>query len=278
MQFLMIVNDSAIARYVSRNGVDRLFVDLEVIGKAERQAGMNTWKSGQTIADVARLREAAPDAHLLVRINPPYEGTRDEVKAVIARGADSIMLPMFRSAEDVARLADMVAGHAEVVPLVETRAALDDVPRMAAMGAAGRVHIGLNDLHLDMGLRFMFQPISEGLLEDACAALRAHSLPFGIGGLARAHEGHISPDVLLGEHVRLGSDAAILSRTFHRGAASVEEIQSQMDFAAEVAELRRIWAGFRATSAEELQANRVLVKHKIDTLEQTMPPRTGATR
>ena len=33
MKFLMIVEQPDIAHYVSKNGVDRLFVDLEHIGK-----------------------------------------------------------------------------------------------------------------------------------------------------------------------------------------------------------------------------------------------------
>ena len=45
MQFLMIVNDSEIAQFVTKNGVNRLFVDLEYMGKDVRQKGLDTWKS-----------------------------------------------------------------------------------------------------------------------------------------------------------------------------------------------------------------------------------------
>lgn len=264
MQFLMIVNDADIARFVTANGVDRLFVDLEYMGKDVRQKGLDTWKSRQTPQDVSRLRAAAPDAHLLVRVNPPHDGSAAEVEDVVARGADSVMLPMFRGADDLARFMDQLDGRAEAVPLVETRSALDALPEIAARLPLTRLHIGLNDLHLDMGLTFMFQPIADGLLEDGCAALREAGIAFGIGGLARAREGIVSPEYLLGEHVRLGSDAAILSRTFHRGSETLEALQAEMDFAAEVAALRAIHADFLTAGATALERNRALTRDRIN--------------
>ena len=88
MQFLMIVDDPDIASYVSKNGVNRLFVDLETIGKNVRQRNMNTWKSAQTFNDVSKIRLAVPEGHVLVRINPLHEGTKAELDEVIGRGAE----------------------------------------------------------------------------------------------------------------------------------------------------------------------------------------------
>ncbi|WGV15406.1 aldolase/citrate lyase family protein [Fuscovulum ytuae] len=264
MQFLMIVNDSEIARFVAQNGVDRLFVDLEWMGKDSRQKGLDTWKSRQTPADVSRLREAVPDAHLLVRVNPPHDGTAAEVDDALARGADSVMLPMIRTVDEVAHFVDCLAGRAEAVPLIETKSALDAIPNMVERVPLTRIHIGLNDLHLDMKLSFMFQPIANGQLEVACAAMRAAGVSFGIGGVARAREGIVSPEILLGEHVRLGSDAAILSRTFHRGTATLDELMQIMDFRAEVDALRTIYEGFQRADPMTLEANRVLARDRIN--------------
>lgn len=264
MQFLMIVNDTEIARFVSRNGVDRLFVDLEWMGKDIRQKGLDTWKSRQTPNDVSRLREAVPEAHLLVRVNPPYEGTAREVEDAVARGADSVMLPMIQTVEEVARFVDCLDGRAEAVPLIETEASLRAIPQMLDRVPLTRLHIGLNDLHLDMKMSFMFQPIADGCLEEACGAMRTAAVGFGIGGIARAREGIVSPEFLLGEHVRLGSDAAILSRTFHRGAQSLQELQEIMDFGAEVAVLRAIYDEFKTASEVKLEQNRVLTRDRIN--------------
>ena len=89
MTFLMIVNDPAIARFAHASGVARLFVDLEYMGKDIRQKGLDTWKSRQTAQDVTRIREAVPEGHLLVRINPLHDGTAAELDDVLARGTDS---------------------------------------------------------------------------------------------------------------------------------------------------------------------------------------------
>lgn len=264
MQFFMIVNDAEIARFVAAQGVDRLFVDLEWMGKDKRQKGLDTWKSRQTPADVSRLREAVPEAHLLVRVNPPHEGTAAEVDDAVARGADSIMLPMIQTLAEVDHFVDCVAGRAEALPLIETKASLDLIPAMLERVALTRIHIGLNDLHLDMKLSFMFQPIADGILEEACAAMRTAGVVFGIGGIARAGEGIVSPEYLLGEHVRLGSDAAILSRTFHRGAQTIRELQGVMDFAAEVSALRAIHSGFKAANVDALERNRVLTRDRVN--------------
>jgi 2-keto-3-deoxy-L-rhamnonate aldolase RhmA len=264
MQFFMIVNDAEIARFVAAQGVDRLFVDLEWMGKDKRQKGLDTWKSRQTPADVSRLREAVPEAHLLVRVNPPHEGTAAEVDDAVARGADSIMLPMIQTLAEVDHFVDCVAGRAEALPLIETKASLDLIPAMLERVALTRIHIGLNDLHLDMKLSFMFQPIADGILEEACAAMRTAGVVFGIGGVARAGEGIVSPEYLLGEHVRLGSDAAILSRTFHRGAQTIRELQGVMDFAAEVSALRAIHSGFKAANVDALERNRVLTRDRVN--------------
>ena len=263
MTFMMIVNDPGIARFAHDSGVARLFVDLEYMGKDIRQKGLDTWKSRQTVQDVTRIREAVPEGHLLVRVNPLHDDTASELDDVLARGADSVMLPMFHSCEDLARFLDLLAGRAEAVPLVETAAALAAVPQICDSLPLTRLHIGLNDLHLEMNLDFMFQPLADGTLEEAAQALRSHDVSFGIGGVARASEGIVSPEFLLGEHVRLGSDAAILSRTLHRGALDVESLQAEMDFPAELVKLQAIYAGFRTADAPRLERNRVETANRI---------------
>jgi len=275
MQFLMIVDNPEIGRFVSANGVARLFIDLEYMGKEERQKGLGTWKSNHRPADVSRMREAAPDAHLLVRVNPLHDASQQEIDDVIARGADSVMLPMFRDAADVARFLEFVDGRAEPVPLVETATALAALPEIAETLPLTRLHIGLNDLHLDMGLDFMFQPIADGLLEEPTAALRKAGIRFGIGGIARAGEGAVSPEFLLGEHVRLGSDAAILSRTLHRSVSTLAALRASMDLPAELRKLQAIYARFLLSSADELERNRDQAADLINGIAQDLRTKKG---
>ena len=253
LELFMIVNDDEIARYVVQHGVTRLFVDIEVMNKAERQAGLSSWLSNQSLVDAERIRIAAPRAHLMVRINPMHEGTAREVEAVCGMGADSVMLPMFRSADEVARFVELIGGRAEPVPLVETTDALQVVPRIAERLGLSRVHFGLNDLHLELKSEFMFQPVADGMLDDAAASLRESGTRFGIGGLARWGEGEVPPKLVLAEHVRLGSDAAILSRTLHRGATTLEQLKETVDFPTEMGRLRLTYARYRADDSGLVQ-------------------------
>lgn len=263
MRFLMILNNPEIAKFVCAFEGIVPFVDLEVMGKAERQGHLDTWMSQQTVQDVTRIRTAIPEAHLVVRINPLHEGSLAEIDDVIARGADSVMLPMFRETGELARFLDMLAGRAQAYPLFETARSVELIPQMVQQLELKQLHIGLNDLHLDLGLSFMFEPISNGLLEEPAAALREAGVRYGIGGLARAYEGIVGPEFLLGEHVRLGSSAAILSRTFHRGPASVQALKDSMDFGHELGQLRDIFDKFSAMDAPALGRNSILTNDKI---------------
>ena len=262
-QLLMIVDDAAIARYVADHGVARLFVDLEHLGKAERQGHLDSWKSQQTPADISRIRNAAPEAHLLVRVNPLHEGSRSEIDDVVARGADSIMLPMFRGRDDVARFIDWLDGRAEALPLVETASALAAVPEIVRTLPLTALHIGLNDLHLDLGMDFMFEPLAKGMLEEPCAALREAGCTFGIGGVARAGEGLVGPELILGEHVRLGSTATILSRGFHRGAVDLPSLLAE-SFEDEVGKLQELYLRFSTATVDELERNRLETARAIE--------------
>lgn len=263
LRLIMVAATPDIARLAHAAGVDTLFVDLEHIGKQARQGHMPSWKSRQTMADVSLIRAAVPQARLLVRVNPPGPQLAAEVDEAIRRGADAVMLPMFRTRADLARFVDHVAARAICVPLFETAAALGLLPEVAGEGWLEDLHIGLNDLHLDLGQRFVFEPLADGKLEEACAALRASLVRFGIGGIARAGEGMVPPELLLGEHVRLGSSAAILSQTFHRNAKSGAELEEGFDFAAEVGRLRQIYGAFADTSPEDLKKNQMLVRGRV---------------
>ncbi len=235
LKTMLVVSDPAVAAYAAANGVDRLFVDLEWMGKAERQPG-DTQKSKSGPEDISRVREAAPDANLMVRVNPFHEGTRAEVEDAVARGADVLMLPMFRDAGTVGRFMDLVPWKAATMPLVETKAALDAVPEIAALGP-DELYIGLNDLHLDMGMRFMFQPLAEGLLDAPCRMLCDARISFGIGGIARLGQGVIPAEMVLNEHARLGSEWVILSRGFYERAETVDALEA-VEFGRELASLK----------------------------------------
>lgn len=260
---MMILNDPDIARFVCSFKNVEPFVDLEVLGKADRQGHLPSWKSKHVIEDVSRIREAVPSSHLIVRVNSLHKDSESEITEVIARGADSIMLPMFHSQEVLAHFLDLLKDEANPLPLFETSASVSAIPEIIQTLNIKRLHIGLNDLHLDLKKDFLFQPLAEGYLEAPARALRDSDIEFGIGGIARAREGIVSPEYLLGEHVRLGSAATILSQTFHRNAASVYMLQEEMNFAAELERLRAIYSKFKLANPKELEKNRIETQNRI---------------
>lgn len=263
MKFMMITDKPDIARFAVDGGVDRIFVDLEILGKKERQGHLNTVISRHGLDDVRRLRPVVPAGRLLVRVNPIHEGSEQEIDQVVEAGADIVMLPMFRTPAEVAAFTAALRGRARCCLLVETLGAAMSLNDCVRVPGVDEVHIGLNDLHLELGMDFMFEPLANGMVDELCDVLRAAGIPFGIGGVARVGEGLLPAEAVLSEHVRLGSTGAILSRTFHRQAGSVAEIQSQMDFAAEVAKLRAAYAHHMESGPEQLKRGREAVQQGV---------------
>ena len=99
LKLMYITNSPEVAQIAEASGVDRIFVDMEYIGKSDRQGGMDTVQSRHTVEDVKLIPKCLKRAQLLVRVNPIHEATEnydasaEEIDAVIAGGADIILLP-----------------------------------------------------------------------------------------------------------------------------------------------------------------------------------------
>lgn len=71
LKLMYITNDPTVAKIAADAGVDRIFIDMEVLGKAERQGGMDTVQSHHTPEDIAKVRAAIGDqAEIMARVNP----------------------------------------------------------------------------------------------------------------------------------------------------------------------------------------------------------------
>jgi hypothetical protein len=266
LELIQITNDPAFAQRCDALGGFRLWVDLERLGKAERQAGRNTFISAHQLDDVARIKQVLRHSRLMVRVNPLHPGSRDEVEAVLEQGADCVMLPMFSRADELRAFAALVAGRAPIVALVETVGAVDTVQEWAGTPGLQEIYVGLNDLHLSLGRRFMFEPLAEGTVERVARVAHAHGLRFGFGGIARLDEGLLPGRDVLGEHLRLGSGAVILSRTFHREDADTV-------FEDEVALLRDAEAQLQQRSPAQVQADAQRVAATIRRIAAGLPAR-----
>ncbi len=244
-ELMLITNDVAEAKIWDAAGVDLLFVDLEINGKIERQGHLNTVISKHTISDVSNLREAIERSKLLVRINPfDVRTTADEVDEAIERGADVIMLPMFTCADQVQAVQDMIKGRCELYPLIETPEALSDIERLAQIKDVSGYHFGLNDMHLALNLKFMFQVMLLPEFEYATQLLKQKQVMFGIGGIARVGTGTLPAEVIIREHYRLGATRAILSRSFKDECSSANAAQ-------EIALIRKTFAKSKTINLKE---------------------------
>ena len=113
------------ARDADAAGIDRVGVDLERIGKLERQRGRGTWLSEHVEDDLDRIRAVLRRAKLFARVNPIHEGSERELDSVLARGAEVVMLPMATDADQARRFADIVSGRATVVPPAQRSAEMN---------------------------------------------------------------------------------------------------------------------------------------------------------
>lgn len=214
LTLMYITNNPDVALIAEKYGVDRIWIDLEVIGKEERQKGLNTVKSKHTVADIRKIKPLLAHSEMLVRVNPWNDNSIQEIYDVIDAGADMIMLPMWKSASDVINFLDAVGGRCKTNLLLETKEAAECLDEVLLNGGMDEMHIGLNDLHLSYGKTFMFELLADGTVEKLTRKIASAGIPYGFGGIARLGGGDIPAEKIIMEHYRLGSTRAILSRSF----------------------------------------------------------------
>ena len=214
LTLMYITNRPDVALVAEKYGVDRIWIDLETLGKEERQKGMNTVKSQHTVDDIRRIKPLLTRSEMLVRIDPWNENSAQEIEDVVSAGADIIMLPMWKSADDVQRFIRCVDGRAKTTLLLETKEAVECLDAVLELGGFDEIHIGLNDLHLSYKLDFMFELLANGTVEKLCRKIKEYGFPYGFGGIACLDGGLLPATNVIMEHYRLGSTRVILSRSF----------------------------------------------------------------
>ena len=226
LKLMYITNRPEVAQIAQDSGVDRIFVDMEYIGKASRQQGRDTVYSHHSLADVNRVRKVVDKADLLVRINPiheafdQYDSSAKEIDDVIKCGADLIMLPYFHRVDEVSYFLDHVNGRAETVLLLETADAVSQLDEIMKLDGIDEIHIGLNDLSIDYNRPFLFEVLADGTVERICRQIKKNNdlnkaaILYGFGGIASPGQGKLPAEYIIREHYRLGSSMVILSRAF----------------------------------------------------------------
>lgn len=269
LKLMILEADPESAKAAQESGVDRIFYDLEYIGKEARQRGRNTVKSLNSIDGIPAVRKVLTTSELLVRTNPIHAYSQEEIDKAVKYGADIMMLPMAMDSHDAEQFVGMVDGRARVCIMIETAAALARIDKILSVKGVDEIFIGLNDLHISMGLTFMFELLSGGLVEYIAAKCHEARTPFGFGGIARIGEGDLPSDSILGEHVRLGSTSVILSRTF-KGIVGVDKNTRPINLSEEVSKVRHRIEEISLWSAEQFRENHNKVSEAVDSVVSKM--------
>ena len=269
LTLMYITNNPVTAQIAQSSGVDRIWIDMEYIGKDERQGGMDTVKNHHTIEDIRNIRPVVTNAELLVRVNPIHEATdfytdsKTEIDEAIYAGADVIMLPMFKTVDEVQKFISYVGGRARVQLLFETAEAVENVDEILAVPGIDEVHIGLNDLHLAYHMDFMFELICGDIVKNFCQKIRDKGIKYGFGGIARVGHGMLPAEYIIAEHYHLGSTAAILSRGFCDANIVKNPREIESIFIEGVKNIRRKEKEVEKYSQEEYQHNLDVIREKV---------------
>lgn len=263
LKLMYITNNPEVARIAEKNGVDRVWIDLETMGKEERQRNINSVKSRHTIHDIEVVSKVLKTSEMLVRVNAWNQSSVDEIEQVITAGADRIMLPMWRNPGEVTSFLTAINGRVKNTLLLETKEAVECLDEVLKNPLVEEIHIGLNDLHLSYGLDFMFELLSNGMVEALCNKIRKAGIPYGFGGIARIGGGMLPAEKIIMEHYRLGSTRAILSRSFCN-TEEINDISRVSDiFTENMTELIDFEKSLCRAGKVDFENNRVLVCESV---------------
>ncbi|MDD5173079.1 MAG: aldolase/citrate lyase family protein [Patescibacteria group bacterium] len=262
MEFIFITNNPEMAAYAQKIGVERIMVDLEYIGKKKRQGHLDTLISNHSINDIKKVKKIINHSKLLVRVNPIYERSKEEIDKAISNGAEIIMLPMFKTVSEVEKFISIINGRVKNILLLETSQALVRINEILKIKGINETYIGLNDLHLSMGLNFMFELLSGGIIEYLANIFKKHQMKWGFGGIAKIGQGDLPAEYILAEHVRLNSQMVILSRTLHEKSQTIQELK-RTNFMKEIQKLRRKEKEIKNWPAEKFIKNKSIMEEKV---------------
>ena len=272
LKLMYITNRPEIARIAEEAGVDWIFIDMEFIGKDRRQGGLDTVQNHHTVEDVAIIKSVVKKSKVLVRVNPihpklsisdgaaiNYPSSKDEIDAVINAGADIVMLPFFKTIEEVILFLNIVNGRAKTCLLLETPESATLIDEILDQKGIDMIHIGLNDLHLALGMNFMFELLVDGTVDTLSSRIKEKGIPFGFGGIASLNGGLMPGSMVLKEHYRLGSSMVIVSRSFCDTSQIKDLDEVRRVFNNGISEIRHLEKEAALASCEYFHENRIAV-------------------
>ena len=270
MKTILMTNDPAIAQDAQAAGVTRIMVDLESMGKKERQASRQTFISTHVPEDVAKIRAVVTKAQLMVRVNPLHPGSKAEIDRAVADGAEIIMLPMITKMQQFDEFLTLLAGRAKPLPLVETAYSMAHLSDIVFHHDIDEVYFGLNDLHLSLGLDFLFEPLALGIIDWMASMAVACGRSFGFGGMAMIGSGELPAERILGEHARMGSSCVILSSRFCKDINISDPNGRRERLTKALADIQSHWQKLNERTPEKMQSDASETFAKIRAIADTL--------
>lgn len=266
LKLMYITNNPQIAKIAEESGVDIVFIDLEIMGKEERQGHLDTVISRHKMEDIIGVKNVLEKAELLVRINPYYDGTEEEVNKAIENGADIIMLPMVKDKFETEKFVNAVNGRCKTMLLLERKEAVENIEEILSIKGIDEIHIGLNDMYLSYKNTFMFEPLINGVTEKICEKARKKYIPYGFGGISRVGTGDLPAEKIMAEHYRLGSNKVILSRSFYNTKSNLSEKEIKEIFNTGVNDIREYEHKIQSMTQKELIENRKDIERIVENI------------
>ena len=110
----------------------------------------------------------------------------------------------------------------------------------------------------------MFELLADGTVEKLCRRIAEAGIPYGFGGVGRPGSGTLRAEAILGEHVRLGSSAVILSRSF----CNIDEVTDYGEleniFQDGVQSIRSVEQACAKWTAKQFEENRLRVVESVN--------------
>jgi hypothetical protein len=213
--YIAITNVIENALILDSCGIQQIMIDTENLGKAERQSDKNAVINYHKIDDLRKIKNCDLRAKIICRINGYHSKINIEIENAIEAGADILMLPMIQNLKHFNCIVDQVHGRVEILPLIETPYSIFKLKEIIQITKPKQIHFGLNDLHLSLGMNNLFEVLLSPLFASAVSYSSDKVELVGIGGIGDPLiKQNVSPELLLKEYKRLGSQSVILSRNF----------------------------------------------------------------
>ena len=263
-----ITNNVIEAQIVDDLDIDWIFIDLETIGKKDRQNGRDTVLSNHNIDDIQKIKSRVNNTKILVRCNPIGKWSKEEFDEINLRGSDidMVMLPYCKTIDEVKTFIELLdTSKMEAALLIETMDAICNLEKIIKIFPFKYMHIGLNDLHIERGTVFMFEPIIDGIITKITSIFKENNQNFGIGGIGKIGTNRSpSPECVLNEHLRLNSNGVILSRSFKGNFNEKKKVLFRKRLSKSVEDLRNYEKLAKTLDNKQLLESYKLMKTDIE--------------